>query len=71
MIISEQGAEEILIWFFIRPCSKYERSKQLMENLKKSEENLLADKRQSAEQTALQEQRYEKLKSHAMQQMDM
>lgn len=42
-----------------------------MENLKKSEENLLADKRQSAEQTALQEQRYEKLKSHAMSQMEM
>lgn len=42
-----------------------------MEALKKSEENLLADKRQSAEQAAMQEQRYEKLKSHAMQQMEM
>lgn len=42
-----------------------------MEALKRSEEMLLADKKQSTEQAAMQEQRYDKLKSHAMQQMEM
>lgn len=42
-----------------------------MEALKRSEELLLADKKQSADQAALQEQRYDKLKTHAMQQMEM
>lgn len=51
--------------------SKYERSKQQMEALKKSEELLLADKQQAMEQAAAQEERYDKLKKHAMQQMEM
>lgn len=50
---------------------KYERCKQQMEALKRSEEALLTDKRQSAEQASMQEQRYDKLKTHAMQQMEM
>lgn len=43
----------------------------MIESLKKSEESLLLDKKQAAEQAASQEARYEKLKSHAMTQMDM
>lgn len=39
--------------------------------LKKSEEALLAEKRQNLENLRLQEQRYEKMKNHAMQQLEM
>lgn len=37
--------------------------------LKRTEETLLAEKQQSAENLRLQEQRYDKMKKHAMQQL--
>ncbi|XP_055679508.1 uncharacterized protein LOC129787771 isoform X2 [Lutzomyia longipalpis] len=51
--------------------AKYERSKQITTALKKSEENLMAEKKQCLENLQLQEQRYEKMKSHAMQQLEL
>lgn len=43
----------------------------MIETLKKSEETLQADKKQSSETAAAQEIRYDKLKKHAMQQMEV
>ncbi|XP_055699978.1 transforming acidic coiled-coil-containing protein 2 isoform X2 [Phlebotomus papatasi] len=51
--------------------AKYERSKQITTSLKKSEESLIAEKKQCFENLRLQEQRYEKMKSHAMQQLEL
>ncbi|XP_059610638.1 uncharacterized protein LOC132257658 isoform X2 [Phlebotomus argentipes] len=50
---------------------KYERSKQVTITLKKSEESLIAEKKQCHENLRIQEQRYEKMKSHAMQQLEL
>ncbi|GAB0088244.1 hypothetical protein DMENIID0001_026370 [Sergentomyia squamirostris] len=50
---------------------KYERSKQVTLLLKKSEESLIAEKKQYQENLRVQEQRYEKMKSHAMQQLEL
>lgn len=50
---------------------KYEKSKELTSKLKRTEEVLLAEKQQSAENLRLQEQRYDKMKKHAMQQLQM
>lgn len=43
----------------------------MIESLKRSEETLLADKKLSGETAAAQEIRYEKLKMHAMAQMEV
>lgn len=51
--------------------AKYERSKQLTAKLKSSEEDLKQEKKQNLENLRLQEQRYEKMKSHAMQQLEI
>lgn len=50
---------------------KYEKSKEMTSQLKRTEEALLAEKQQSAENLRLQEQRYDKMKKHAMQQLQM
>ncbi|XP_055377978.1 uncharacterized protein LOC129609861 isoform X3 [Condylostylus longicornis] len=50
---------------------KYERSKQLLAKLKASEEELQAEKKRNLENLGLQEQRYEKMKNHAMQQLEI
>ncbi|XP_055847372.1 transforming acidic coiled-coil-containing protein 2 isoform X7 [Episyrphus balteatus] len=50
---------------------KYEKSKEMTAQLKSSEEALLAEKRQNLENLRLQEQRYEKMKNHAMQQLEI
>lgn len=39
--------------------------------LKLSEESLLADRKQLMDNLRMQEQRYDKMKSHAMQQLEM
>ncbi|XP_046868287.1 transforming acidic coiled-coil-containing protein 3 isoform X2 [Drosophila willistoni] len=50
---------------------KYEKSKEMTLHLRQVEETLLAEKKQTAENLQLQEQRYEKMKSHAMQQLEI
>ncbi|XP_030374651.1 uncharacterized protein LOC115624193 isoform X2 [Scaptodrosophila lebanonensis] len=50
---------------------KYEKSKEMTSQLKQIEENLLTEKKQTMENLRLQEQRYEKMKSHAMQQLEI
>lgn len=51
--------------------SKYERSKQLTAQLKESEDALKAELAKTHETLQQQEQRYEKMKNHAIQQLDM
>lgn len=56
------------IFFYYR---KYEKSKEMTCQLKGNEENLIAESRKNAENLRLQEQRYDKMKNHAMQQLEM
>ncbi|KAM8704524.1 hypothetical protein ACLKA7_009037 [Drosophila subpalustris] len=50
---------------------KYEKSKEMTAHLKQDEENLLEEKKKLLEKLRQQEQRYEQMKSHAMQQMEI
>uniref|UniRef100_A0A1I8MLZ0 Transforming acidic coiled-coil-containing protein C-terminal domain-containing protein n=1 Tax=Musca domestica TaxID=7370 RepID=A0A1I8MLZ0_MUSDO len=50
---------------------KYEKSKEMTCQLKGNEENLIAENRKNAENLRLQEQRYDKMKNHAMQQLEI
>ncbi|XP_055382793.1 kinesin-related protein 4-like [Condylostylus longicornis] len=50
---------------------KYERSKQLLVKLKANEEELQAENKRNLEILGLQEQRYEKVKNHAIQQLEI
>ncbi|XP_017873421.1 PREDICTED: transforming acidic coiled-coil-containing protein 2 isoform X3 [Drosophila arizonae] len=50
---------------------KYEKSKEMTAHLKQIEENLLEEKKRSLDKLRQQEQRYEQMKSHAMQQMEI
>ncbi|XP_067615884.1 serine-rich adhesin for platelets isoform X3 [Eurosta solidaginis] len=50
---------------------KYGKSKEMTLTLKTNEEALLAEKRQILENLRLQEQRYDKMKNHAMQQLEI
>ncbi|XP_023179017.2 putative mediator of RNA polymerase II transcription subunit 26 isoform X3 [Drosophila hydei] len=50
---------------------KYEKSKEMTAHLKQIEENLLEEKKKSMDKLRQQEQRYEQMKSHAMQQMEI
>ncbi|XP_065365180.1 serine-rich adhesin for platelets isoform X2 [Calliphora vicina] len=50
---------------------KYEKSKEMTCQLKESEETLQAEKRKNLENLHLQEQRYDKMKNHAMQQLEI
>ncbi|XP_062122082.1 putative mediator of RNA polymerase II transcription subunit 26 isoform X3 [Drosophila sulfurigaster albostrigata] len=50
---------------------KYEKSKEMTSHLKQIEENLLDEKKKLQEKLRQQEQRYEQMKSHAMQQMEI
>lgn len=50
---------------------KYERSKQITAKLKANEEESCAARKQFLENLRLQEQRYEKMKSHALQQLEI
>ncbi|XP_037817529.1 serine-rich adhesin for platelets-like isoform X2 [Lucilia sericata] len=50
---------------------KYEKSKEMTCQLKESEEALQAEKRKNLENLHLQEQRYDKMKNHAMQQLEI
>lgn len=52
-------------------CSKYERSKHMTINLQRTEAALTEQKKQLDEQLKLQEIRYEKMKNHAMGQLEM
>jgi transforming acidic coiled-coil-containing protein 3 len=51
--------------------AKYERTKQIASELKEREEVLLQERKQNAENLRMQEIRYEKMKSHAMAQLEM
>ncbi|XP_075145201.1 transforming acidic coiled-coil protein isoform X2 [Haematobia irritans] len=50
---------------------KYEKSKEMTCQLKGNEESLIAENRKNAENLRLQEQRYDKMKNHAMQQLEI
>ncbi|KAH8294818.1 hypothetical protein KR018_003378 [Drosophila ironensis] len=50
---------------------KYEKSKQMTSQLKANEETLLGEAKQLMDNLRLQEQRYDKMKSHAMQQLEI
>ncbi|EDV94832.1 GH17506 [Drosophila grimshawi] len=50
---------------------KYEKSKEMTSHLKQIEENLLEEKKKVMDKLRQQEQRYEQMKSHAMQQMEI
>ncbi|KRF79048.1 transforming acidic coiled-coil-containing protein 2 isoform X3 [Drosophila virilis] len=50
---------------------KYEKSKEMTSQLKQIEENLLEEKKKLMDKLRQQEQRYEQMKSHAMQQMEI
>ncbi|XP_037730767.1 uncharacterized protein LOC119561016 isoform X3 [Drosophila subpulchrella] len=50
---------------------KYEKSKEMTTQLKNNEESLLAERRQMMDNLRLQEQRYDKMKNHAMQQLEI
>lgn len=50
---------------------KYERTKQLASELKASEDALKAEKKMFEENYNLLQQRYEKMKHHAFQQLEM
>lgn len=53
------------------PFRKYEKNKELLSQTKSSEEKLLAERKVNGENLKLQEQRYEKMKNHAMMQLEM
>lgn len=55
-------------FFFNR---KYEKSKETTLQLQDSQDKLYNDNKVINDQLRLQEQRYEKMKSHAMQQLEM
>lgn len=57
--------------FFFFLFSKYERSKQLTAQLKDSEQALRGEVDRAQELLKQQELRYEKMKNHAIQQLDM
>ncbi|XP_017119829.1 uncharacterized protein LOC108141124 isoform X2 [Drosophila elegans] len=50
---------------------KYEKSKEMTSQLKSNEESLLAERKQMMDNLRLQEQRYDKMKNHAMQQLEI
>ncbi|KAH8407788.1 hypothetical protein KR222_007815 [Zaprionus bogoriensis] len=50
---------------------KYEKSKEMTSQLKQVEENLLEEKKKLMDKLRQQEQRYEQMRSHAMQQMEI
>ncbi|KAL5273433.1 TACC1 family protein [Megaselia abdita] len=50
---------------------KYEKNKELLSQVKASEEKLLAERKVNGENLKLQEQRYEKMKTHAMMQLEI
>ncbi|XP_039495533.1 uncharacterized protein LOC120454369 isoform X2 [Drosophila santomea] len=50
---------------------KYEKSKEMTSQLKSNEESLLAERKQIMDNLRLQEQRYDKMKNHAMQQLEI
>ncbi|KAH8385089.1 hypothetical protein KR200_003472 [Drosophila serrata] len=50
---------------------KYEKSKEMTTQLKLNEESLQADRKQMMDNLRMQEQRYDKMKSHAMQQLEI
>ena len=52
-------------------CRKYERTKQLAAEQKEREEVILQEKKLNADNLKMQEMRYEKMKMHAMTQLEM
>lgn len=50
---------------------KYERTKQLASELKEREETILQDRKSLQDNLKMQEARYEKMKTHAMSQLEM
>lgn len=51
--------------------SKYERTKQIATELKDREEHIISDRKTLTDSLKMQEARYEKMKSHAMSQLEM
>lgn len=51
-------------------CSKYEKSKQMAVEVKDSEAKLVEQLEFCQQQMKLQEQRYDKLKNHALSQLE-
>lgn len=56
---------------FITLFRKYERTKQIAMELKEREEMILQDRKTLTENLKMQEARYDKMKSHAMSQLEM
>ena len=50
---------------------KYERTKQIASELKDREESILQDRKTLQDNLKMQEARYEKMKTHAMAQLEM
>ncbi|KAH8418510.1 hypothetical protein KR009_010844 [Drosophila setifemur] len=51
--------------------AKYEKSKQMTSQLKANEESLQGERKQLMDNLRMQEQRYDKMKNHAMQQLEI
>lgn len=60
---------------FIKFClliyRKYERTKQLAAEQKEREDGIMQEKKLNADNLKMQEMRYEKMKTHAMTQLEM
>ena len=56
---------------FCLTIRKYERTKQLASDLKEREESTLKDRKTLRDNLKMQEARYEKMKTHAMAQLEM
>jgi transforming acidic coiled-coil-containing protein 3 len=50
---------------------KYERTKQIASELKEREESMMTDRKTLQDNLKMQEARYEKMKTHAMSQLEM
>lgn len=50
---------------------KYERTKQIAMELKEREENIVQERKTLTESLKMQEARYDKMKAHAMSQLEM
>lgn len=69
-ILTKTGLD-IQLTVMVLCCRKYEKSKEMTSQLKSNEESLLAERKQMMDNLRLQEQRYDKMKNHAMQQLEM
>lgn len=61
----------VLIFSFQLKRRKYERTKQIALDLKEREEQIGSDRKTLTDNLKMQEARYEKMKTHAMSQLEM